>query len=479
MSPDYIGFALVLLAALFLLGKWLRVRVRWIQKIFLPSSIIAGFLALLVGPQVLGRAGEAAGIDWLVDGGLFTPEILEVWGALPSLLISVVFATLFLGATIPGPRRVARLAGPQLSVGLALGSGQYVIGLLLVVAILTPLFGISPMAGALIEIGFEGGHGTAAGMRPVMDELGFEEGADLALGMATVGLVGGILIGIAVLNWGVRTGRTVVIKDSVEQSVEEQKGLYSEDENVPAAMMTSRPASIEPLTLHVAVVGIAILIGYIMLSALQWIEQVLWVDTVELLAFVPLFPLAMLGGVVVQVFVDRRGIGHLLNHQMMLRIQGIALDFLILAALATLSLNAIAANWEVFVILSVAGIVFCTGFLVLFVPKIIPEYWLERGIADFGQSMGVTATGLILMRIADPYDESPAMEAFGYKQLFFEPIFGGGLITAASIPLIYQFGPWPLLIGMSVLFAVALVGGMVYRRRLEAAGPIEPEPAAA
>ena len=470
MSPNHVGFALILLAALFLVGRWLRVRVRWIQKIFLPSSIIAGFLALLAGPQVLGRLGEAAGVGWLADGGVFTPEILEVWATLPSLLISVVFATLFLGASIPGPRRVARLAGPQLSVGLAFGSGQYVVGLLLVIAVLGPLFGISPMAGALIEIGFEGGHGTAAGMRPVMEELGFEEGADLALGMATIGLVGGIVIGIAVINWGVRTGRTKVLKGNVEQSVEEQKGLYRRDENIPAAMMTSRPASIEPLTLHVAVVGIAILIGYLILTALQWVEQALWADTVELLAFVPLFPLAMLGGVVVQLVMDWRGIGHLLDHQMMLRIQGLALDFLILAAIATLSLTAIAANWEVFLVLSVAGVVFCTGFLLLFVPKVIPDYWLERGIADFGQSMGVTATGLILMRIADPHDESPAMEAFGYKQLFFEPFFGGGLITAASVPLIYQFGPWPLLVVMSVLFVVALVGGMSYRKRLVAAG---------
>ena len=219
---------------------------------------------------------------------------------------------------------------------------------------------------------------------------------------------------------------------------------------------SSRPASIEPLTLHVAVVGIAILIGYLILTALQWVEQALWADTVELLAFVPLFPLAMLGGVVVQLVMDWRGIGHLLDHQMMLRIQGLALDFLILAAIATLSLTAIAANWEVFLVLSVAGVVFCTGFLLLFVPKVIPDYWLERGIADFGQSMGVTATGLILMRIADPHDESPAMEAFGYKQLFFEPFFGGGLITAASVPLIYQFGPWPLLVVMSVLFVVAV-----------------------
>ncbi len=56
-----------------------------------------------------------------------------------------------------------------------------------------PLFAADPMVGALIEIGFEGGHGTAAGMRPVFEQLGFGTGADLAVGVATVGIVGGVV----------------------------------------------------------------------------------------------------------------------------------------------------------------------------------------------------------------------------------------------------------------------------------------------
>ena len=35
--------------------------------------------------------------------------------------------------------------------------------LLLCLLVLTPLFGLSPMAGALIEIGLKGGHGTPQG----------------------------------------------------------------------------------------------------------------------------------------------------------------------------------------------------------------------------------------------------------------------------------------------------------------------------
>ncbi len=83
--------------------------------------------------------------------------------------------------------------------------------------------------------------------------------------------------------------------------------------------------------------------------------------------------------------------------------------------------------------------------------------------------MGVTATGLALLRVADPDDKSPALEAFGYKQLFFEPFFGGGLVTALAIPVIFATGNvyW-ILVPMTVLFVLSLTLGMVYHRGVKA-----------
>lgn len=476
MTPESIGFAIILLAAVMLLGKLVRVKVPLVQKLLLPSSIIAGFIGLLLGPEVFGRLAGVTGWDWLDDGGLFTAEIVEIWGVLPELLISVVFATLFLGSRIPSPKRVLKLAGPQLSIGFAYGSGQYVLGILLGLLVLSPLFDVEPFFGALIEVAFEGGHGTAAGMAPAFEDMGIPEATDLAVGMATVGLVTGIIVGVAVINWGVRTGRTQVLKDTAEQSAGELRGLYSDDETVSAGRLTARPGSIEPLTLHVAIVGLAIIIGWLLLEGLVMLEDLLWGqpesvwpgedgEGTTLLGYVPLFPLAMIGGVIIQVILDKTGRGSLVDHEMMKRIQGLALDILIVAALATISLSVIADYWETFLILSLAGVVFCVVMLLFFTPRIIPAFWLERGIADFGQSMGVTATGLALLRIADPDEKSPALEAFGYKQLVFEPFFGGGLITAISIPVMYATGNvyW-ILVPMLVLFVVSITAGMYYRR---------------
>ena len=35
-----------IISALLLVGKWMRVKIKWIQKLFIPPSLLAGFMAL-------------------------------------------------------------------------------------------------------------------------------------------------------------------------------------------------------------------------------------------------------------------------------------------------------------------------------------------------------------------------------------------------------------------------------------------------
>jgi len=466
MSANAIGLALLILGLALLVGKIVRVRVGFVQSLFLPASIVAGALLLLLGPEVLGRFGGPWG-----ENGLFTEPMVTVWSALPELLISVVFATMFLGSKLPSPKRALKLVGPQLSLGVSMASAMYVVGLLLAALVLVPVFAAPAMSGALIEIGFEGGHGTAAGMRPVFEQLGYAEGADIAVGLATVGIVGGIVLGIVLINWGVRTGKTEILTGAATMSDDELKGVYAEDEDHSAGEMTSRSSSIDALTLHLSLVSVAILIG---LEGLRWIEQQTYASVMldentplEIFAYVPLFPIALLGGVILQVVASKTGLERFIDRELIQRIQGMALDFLVVAAIATLSIQAISDNLGVFVILAVAGIVVNLGLFLFLAPRIIGRFWFERGIGDFGQSMGVTATGLILMRVVDPEAKSPAFEAFGYKQLFFEPFFGGGLVTALAVPIIFLTGVWPLFFVMLAVFLVAVLSGLLYFRPRE------------
>ena len=161
---------------------------------------------------------------------------------------------------------------------------------------------------------------------------------------------------------------------------------------------------------------------------------------------------AMIGGVIIQIIMTKYDKRETIDHNLMMRIHGLSLDFLIVAALSTISIQAIWAEIVPFVLLMVAGVgwnIFCLYFVA---PRVFKNATFERSIAEFGQSTGVTASGLLLLRIVDPDAKTPAIEAFGYKQLLHEPIMGGGLFTGAVLPLIYNYGAFAIfLFCLSVL----------------------------
>lgn len=464
MAVVEILIAILVLCLLVLASSVLRAYTLWARRLFLPASIIAGAAALFLGPEILGRFIES---PFEEGAGLFPDYVYETWSVIPGLLISVVFAALFLGKPLPGLREIWLRAGPQVVVGQTMAWGQYVVGILLALLVLTPVFGLSPMAGALIEIGFEGGHGTAAGMAGTFEDLGFAAGADLALGLATVGLVGGVVVGTILINLAVRRG--IIDNPENGQGPGGDQDRFSERElYVLRRDRHQESQTTDPLTVHLGLVALAVVVGWGMLSALQWLEAVTWARDggVEILQHVPLFPMAMLGGVLLQVLITRAGYADYVSERTMSRISGTALDFTIVAALATLSLTALGEHLVPFLLLAATGIAWSLFVLVVIAPRVIPFDWFERGVGDFGQSMGVTVTGVLLMRMADPNNRSGALESFGYKQLLFEPIVGGGLFTAASLPLIYQFGPVPVLILAAVVTAAWLALGFLYFGRM-------------
>jgi glutamate:Na+ symporter, ESS family len=454
-----LGWAVALVAG----AKTVHRHVGFLRRLYIPSSVLAGVIALLVGPQVLGALSALLGGPDLLARGLLPTSVIEVWEVLPGVLINVVFAGLFLGKTIPAPREIVRLAGPQVALGQTLAWGQYVVGILLALAVLGPVFGMDPAAGALIEIGLEGGHGTAAALSETFEEFGLSEGSDLALGLATIGLVGGVLSGIAIINWAARSGRLDLEDDSGERENEAERICEFDEREADASSSTEEDA--DPLAAHLGLVAIAIGLGWLLQQGLIALEGATWARDggLELMRHLPLFPLAMIGGLLLQIAIDRTGdAGPHINRALVNRISGASLDVIIVTAIATLSLAVLGDNIGPLLLMAGAGMAWSIGAFLLLAPRMVRDYPYQRGLADFGQSTGMTVTGLLLVRMADPNNQANAMESFGYKQLLFEPFVGGGLFTALSVPLIAQLGPLPVLGITSALLAVSLALGLLY-----------------
>ncbi len=463
-------FAFIMVGVLLLIARVIKHKVKIFQTLYIPESIIAGAIALLLGTGALGAIAVSAGAspDSYIAGGLFPEEMRTVWSQAPGVFINIVFAALFLGEHIPNPKEIWRKTAPQVAFGQTIAWGQYVIGILVTLVILIPLFGINPIAGALIEIGFEGGHGTAGGMSNTLSELGFAEGGDLALGLATVGIVSGIIFGTVLAHWGRQKGyiqsEPIAVEDGDAQFQETASTEPSSDLAKRSRLMQN--FLIDPLSLNFGFTGLAIAIGWIILQVLTLIESATWGrGGLELIGAVPLFPMALIGGIIIQVVMKRLDLDVLVIRRLQERIAGVALDLLVVTALASINLAVLGANIGVFLILSVVGIAWNVLSFMYIAPRMLPVYWFERGIGDMGQSMGVTATGILLIRMVDSENRTGAFESFAYKQLFFEPIVGGGLFTAAAPALIARFGLIPVLLLTAGLLAFWLIFGIVNCKR--------------
>lgn len=453
------------LSLLLLLGMALRQRLRWLRVLGIPEALVAGLLGLLIGP--FG--------PWSV----FPDQVYRIWSQTPGVLISLVFATLFLGQTLPSPRVIWNRAAGQTAFGMVLGFGQYLVGGLLVLLVLQPLFGTNPLMAALIEVGFEGGHGTAAGMGATFSELGLPAGETLGLAMATVGVLTAVLLGSALVVIG-RGRNWLVSGDPNAATGSTRQGLKSTDQdpisaderlNLERAAGTIQPESapsmtIDSLTVNVALAGGAVGLGILLKASLTGLGGVFGgPETAKLLQAIPVFPLTMVGGLIVQVILQRTRQTRLVSAVAQASVGSLAMDLLITAAMASLNLPLLEDNWIPFLALAIAGLSWNVCAFLWLAPRIFRDHWFERGIADFGQGTGVTATGLLLLRMADPWGRSRAMEAFSFKQLLFEPFLGGGLVTALSPLLIISWGLPRFSAAALVLTLASLLFGLRLGRR--------------
>lgn len=438
--PPFID-SMIILGLLILAARFVKRSSMSLQKLFIPSSLVAGFAGLILGPQVLNT---------------IPTEVTEYWKLLPAHLITIVFAGLFLGKLIPSAKEIWRQGAPMIAFGNTLAWGQYVIGIGLTMLILTPFFGANPLAGALIELGFEGGHGSASGLAPTYDQMGWSEGIDIALALATLSLIASLISGIILINWHHRKSGYLTTADDWRK---QRRQLIRSGYSLTAL---GRRANEKPVGIIANVLGfaVAIGIGWLLLKGLIFAENFLVGDLTELrfFTYLPLFPLAMIGGLLLQLFLRKIHRQTIIQRRTAEIFSAIALDVLIASAVATISLQAVSDNFAIFAVLGVAGIVWILGCLVVLGPRMFPVHWFENSITNTGQSMGMTATGLLMNRLADPSNKTHAREGFSYKQLAFEPFMGGGIITAGAAIVIYELGSVFALVtsAIAMLFWLAL-----------------------
>ncbi len=404
----FIGFLLVF-------GRRLNFAIQ-LERYGLPIAVICGVLGILIGPYGFFH--------------IFSKGTTDVWGSSLTPLLCIVFGTLMLGRPVPNLKGLFKPIFNQFLLALSLGFGQFFIGGMVVKLILSPQMDVNPLMGCLIEVGFEGGHGAASIIGNSFSKLGFPEGLDLGLAMATMGLLSSSLIG----SLFILIGRYFKITNPEDKNKKEE--VFNLNLNLNLNILED----LKILLINLGLAGLAIGIGILFINALRQISIYFGDFSREVISSLPVFPLILIGSLLIRYILEKTENTKFISQILQREIGILSTDLLIFTAMASLNLNTVMSNLKPILLLTFFGLFWNIICISIFAYFVFDEYWFEKGLVEFGNSTGVVASGLLLLRLSDPENKSKTLPIFTSKQLFAQLILSGGFFTVLAPFLLSKIG---------------------------------------
>ncbi|MDO4756864.1 MAG: sodium/glutamate symporter [Parabacteroides sp.] len=412
-----------IISALLLVGKWMRVRIKWIQQLFIPPSLLAGFMGLALG---------ANGLGWL-------PLSNEV-GTYAGILIALIFGALPLTSKKAEKKEMG--VGPMWAYSQAGFLFQWAFGGLLGLLVLNHFWPLSPGFGITMPSGFCGGHGTAAAVGHAFGQLGYDEILTLAMTAATFGIVASVILGLVWIKWGTKRKYTSFLSDYEDLPEELRTGLLPEEKRESMGSSTCSSISMDSLTYNLAIICLIALGGY---GVSQLVTH--YLPGFEL----PVFSCAFVVGILLKKIFDHTRISHYLCPQTVGHISGSLTDYLVAFGIASIKLSVVVTYIVPLSILLLSGLALVSLYVFFMAKKLMKEYWFEKALFTWGWYTGTMAMGIALLRVVDPKMRSHCLDSYALAYLFIAPV---------EILLI-TFAPFAFVNGYGVLFSgICLLGGL-------------------
>ncbi|PAQ15797.1 sodium:glutamate symporter [Bacillaceae bacterium SAOS 7] len=425
-----------IISGLLLISTILRAKVKWIQSLFLPASMLAGFLGLGLGPSGLNILPFSAQMS-----------------TYPGLLIAVIFAALPIGAKTVKMKHVLGRVRNMWSYSMLLTTLMWGGGALFGLMVINQLFGdLHAGFGLMLGAGFLGGHGTAAALGETFSEQGWEEALTLGMTSATVGILVAILGGLFIIKRHTKKGHTNFISSFSDLPNELKTGLVPAHNRSSMGEETVSSNSIDPLVLHLSLTAFVVGLAY-------WISNV----SQDLLGNIalPLFSIAFIVGLLLQTLLRKTGADQYVDHHIMNRIGGSATDYLVAFGMASINLSVVVDYAVPLTLLFAFGIAWAYMIFRFIGPNIFQHYWFEKSLFGWGWSTGTVAMGLALLRIVDPKLKSKTMDDYAIAYLGMIPV---EMTIISMAPILYMSGlPWVfptvlLLVGIAIIAVYRLKG---------------------
>ena len=415
--------SLGLLGIFLLIGVFLRAKFKIFQKTFIPASVCGGFLLLILGPQCANVLPVPS--TWF-----------DTYSLLPGILIVPVVAAVPLGLKFGGGKSdginpdFLKNVFPLIGIGLAAAMFQFAVGygthVLFSGENLYDVFGIE------LSIGFVGGHGTAGTLGNMLSALNlpyWETSQGVATTTATFGIVGGILIGIMMINWAARHGQTAMLKKPAdipeplrvgfEKDIKKQNSVGRE---------TTLSSSIDTLAFHAALIFVACGLAYLLLMGAEKFQ-------IPVLKSISVWAYGMIVMFAIWGIMCKLKLDYLVDDKIKSKVSSSFTEFAVIAAIASLPIKAVAAYIVPILVMVAIGYVITTGVLFILCKRLLKGFWFEQMIGTYGMSTGVFLTGVLLLRICDPDLESPALANYSLSYTITSIIYFAMLNLFIVLPM--------------------------------------------
>lgn len=424
---------------LLIIGLFLRSKVGILQKMFIPVAVIGGLVGLLLGSEVLGKFCPYY-IHWSDNvSGFANP------------LLAILFVTQFIALSFD--KRMIKKCSLIFLISATVISVQVLSAMALGKA-----FGLPDGAALLPFSAFYGAHGIPQVVAGIYDTLGYwnyDEASAFGTTYATIGMLYGIIVGIAILNYGIRKG-WVTAEKSGNLSKEDYTGILNENNRFKFMKAYTSDIAFDPLTLHFGIILAIMLVSYGLLDLLH---------RIPLFSGFAIYVPAILVSLIFGVIIKRTSLNDYIDNESLGHIGTLALEYLIITAIATMKLDVIMNNAAAILTISLIGLILTTAVLMVLPRLWLRTAWLENAMVMFGAWTGSTATGMMLLRIADPELETDAGPNLIAATPLWQISTQNFYLTIAPMFIVTAAGAHNLMLGTAGMLVVALVLGFIIGRK--------------
>jgi len=438
MNQNWIMIIDFLWLSLFIgIGVFLKRKVYFFRKYLFPTAIIAGFIGLLLGPEILNIIH--------LDN--------ERLGSLVYHLMAVGFIAIALKKREHTHSKNIINSGIYIvSIYVVQGIVGFTISLLLVNTFFPDLF---PAFGLLLPLGFGQGPGQAFAIGSQWEEIGFFQGGNIGLSIATIGFLWACIVGVIFMNYLVKKG-IFKIKTIKRNRREEKIHEEMDSGELPLA------ASLDDISIQLFLIGLVYLVTYLTLLGLNTILVSLGTfgETLAQLFWGFHFIIGTIYAILLRIGFDLFKRMKIMTHEypnnyMLQRIAGGCFDFMIAAAITAISLKTLRYYMIPTLLITTIGGIVTIFFILWMTRRIFKEDIFENTLAFYGTYTGTISTGMALLKQVDPGFHSRASENI---------VLGSGVALLFGFPLmvILNVPIFGYVTNQPSMYLVALLAFLVY-----------------